>query len=293
MLDAHPITAALILGSIRRGAMAALAAGLVIGLLGPFGTFERMELGERLVFWTLCMALGTLLHVPAYWGFAWVAGQRRVPPWLWVPGSALFAALPMTLMVNGVAAALFGDIALDSFGALYPMVLAISLPVQCITYLVQRQASEASSALTALPVGPRTPDLPGAADPAPASALVSELAPQPPPAPVAGLRSIPLIAGLPARLGERVLCLQMEDHYIRVHTELGSAMVHHRMADAEASLGPHVPGLRVHRSWWVARAAITGWQREGKKLSLTLSNGLVVPVARDRQATLKAAGWVS
>jgi hypothetical protein len=291
MSQPQTIPSDMIAGSILRGVAGAVAAGLVIGFLGPFGTFERMEAGERLVFWTLCMTVGTLVHMPAYWGFAWVAAQRGISAWIWVPASALFAALPMTLMVNGVAAALFGDIALDSFVSLYPLVLAISLPVVCVTHLLNRPGplpvgqpggapATRQAEVLPPPVGPQTP----------ASAAAS--APSVAEAPARPLRAIPLMAALPPRLGDQVLCLQMEDHYIRVHTDKGSAMVHHRMADAEASLAPHVQGLRVHRSWWVAQAAITGWRRDGKSLTLSLANGLEVPVARDRQPTVRAAGWL-
>jgi DNA-binding LytR/AlgR family response regulator len=84
----------------------------------------------------------------------------------------------------------------------------------------------------------------------------------------------------------------MEDHYVRVHTAAGDVMVHGRMADFETELIGRVEGLRVHRSWWVARAAVTGWTKEDKSLTLQLRNGLSVPVARDRQSEIKNAGWL-
>jgi DNA-binding LytR/AlgR family response regulator len=102
----------------------------------------------------------------------------------------------------------------------------------------------------------------------------------------------PLLDSVPGRLGRDVLCLQMEDHYVRVHTALGDVMLHGRMADFEAELVGRIDGLKVHRSWWVARKAVASWSREDKTLTLTLSNGLAVPVARDRQADVKAAGWL-
>ena len=61
----------------------------------------------------------------------------------------------------------------------------------------------------------------------------------------------------------------------------------------EAELNGLIEGMRVHRSWWVARSAVTGWERDGKTLTLQLSSGQTVPVARDRQPLVRAAGWLS
>ncbi|MES2035567.1 MAG: LytTR family DNA-binding domain-containing protein [Pseudomonadota bacterium] len=101
----------------------------------------------------------------------------------------------------------------------------------------------------------------------------------------------PFLARVPARLGRDLLCLQMEDHYVRLHTALGSDMILMRMRDAVGEL-EGLPGLQVHRSWWVARAAVTGHAVEGRRLSLRLSNGMVVPVARDVAPRVRAAGWL-
>ena len=52
-------------------------------------------------------------------------------------------------------------------------------------------------------------------------------------------------------------------------------------------------GLQVHRSWWVARAAVRGWLRDGRSVTLILVNDMHVPVARNRLATLREQGWLS
>ena len=100
----------------------------------------------------------------------------------------------------------------------------------------------------------------------------------------------------PGRLSPRqraeALCLQMEDHYVRVHTPGRSELVLMPMRQAVAELEP-LGGLRVHRSWWVARAAVVRAEPEGRSLHLLLSNGLRVPVARNRVADLRAAGWLN
>lgn len=84
-----------------------------------------------------------------------------------------------------------------------------------------------------------------------------------------------------------VLCLQMEDHYVRIHRPAGSTIELMPMTAAIARYG-RAAGLRVHRSWWVARDAIRQVEQEGRNWRLVLSNGLVVPVARSSVARVRA-----
>ena len=83
----------------------------------------------------------------------------------------------------------------------------------------------------------------------------------------------------------------MEDHYVRAHTAKGSDLILTPLKDAIAELGD-VEGMQVHRSWWVAKAAVVGSTASGRNLSLRLSNGLEVPVSRASVARLRAAGWL-
>jgi DNA-binding LytR/AlgR family response regulator len=83
----------------------------------------------------------------------------------------------------------------------------------------------------------------------------------------------------------------MEDHYVRVHTPHGSALLLMRMRDAVAELDG-LPGALVHRSWWVAQGAVQGVRREGRNVRLQLAGGIEAPVARAQIAPLEAAGWL-
>ncbi|MFV4649348.1 LytTR family DNA-binding domain-containing protein, partial [Mycobacterium tuberculosis] len=64
-----------------------------------------------------------------------------------------------------------------------------------------------------------------------------------------------LLDRLPPRLGRNLLCLRMEDHYVRAHTDRGSDLLLMPLKAAVAELG-EVEGMQVHRSWWVARSAV-------------------------------------
>jgi DNA-binding LytR/AlgR family response regulator len=84
----------------------------------------------------------------------------------------------------------------------------------------------------------------------------------------------------------------MEDHYVRVHTPLGSALVLMSLSQAIAGL-KDIEGVQTHRSWWVARAAITGVIEDGRKLRLRLTDGLEAPVSRARVGALRQDGWLA
>ncbi|MDP6407627.1 MAG: LytTR family DNA-binding domain-containing protein [Alphaproteobacteria bacterium] len=99
------------------------------------------------------------------------------------------------------------------------------------------------------------------------------------------------LSRMPEGLDGTLLCLEMEDHYVRVHTTQGSGLVLQRLSDAMRELAGH-DGQQVHRSWWVARAAVSGHERDGGRRILLLSNGLKVPVSRSYLAALRDADWL-
>ena len=92
------------------------------------------------------------------------------------------------------------------------------------------------------------------------------------------------------RRAARLIAVEAEDHYVRVHTDAGSELVAMRFSDALAEL-KRAYGFRVHRSWWVVAEAIEGvrWTRTGGEVRL--ADGTVAPVSRSYAAELKSAGW--
>lgn len=94
-----------------------------------------------------------------------------------------------------------------------------------------------------------------------------------------------------ARMGQRLLCLEMQRHYVRISTHKISALRLMHMSDAEAELDG-VPGSRVHGSWWVERSAVkVVANRRGQSIALELINGMTVPVIRARLGTLRGDTW--
>jgi hypothetical protein len=100
-----------------------------------------------------------------------------------------------------------------------------------------------------------------------------------------------LLDKLPHRLRRaQLLALEAEDHYLRVHTDVGDALILLRLTDAIAAVET-LDGSRTHRSWWVAKDAVDTVARGDGRATLTLSNGISAPVSRTYAPKLREAGW--
>ncbi len=93
-------------------------------------------------------------------------------------------------------------------------------------------------------------------------------------------------------LNAPVICLQMEDHYVRIHRPSGSTLELMPLQEAITRYGDD-QGLKVHRSWWVSASAVDKAERDTRNWRLRLNNGLAVPVARNRVAEVRARGWIA
>lgn len=228
------------------------ATGLFLGLVGPFGSYFSGPAWQRIGYWTGMSVAGGLPFGAA----AWIILRRG---WSYVAtGAALLAAAlllanPFAAIVSVVAVRLWPQ--LRAFGPeiWYAQVVAIAVPLT-LAFGLGRKA-----------LGAR-----GGADDAPKSAT-------------------PRALGVDSR---SVLCLQMEDHYVRVHTAAGSRLVLATLQQAIASV-ENGRGLQVHRSWWVANDAVAEVLSDGRNLRLRLTNGVVAPVARSAVAAVREAGWLS
>jgi DNA-binding LytR/AlgR family response regulator len=255
--------------------------GAFLGVIGPFGSFNGGSLELRLFYWIANLWIGFVL-LSIIVRLSLRAGTRLdLPVWFALPVGVAIGALPL-----GATVAVFSALAwppnhgrIADFLAWYGQTLAISEPC-AFGYFYLTGNRDRYSAM--YDQGRR------AAREAGSSAAAETV-----PAPEALAKSTysPFLGRLPTRLGRDVLCLQMEDHYVRVHTLKGSDLVLIPLKQAVAELSA-VEGLQVHRSWWVARAATTGAINEGRNLKLRLSNGMEVPVARAAIARLRASGWL-
>ncbi len=244
--------------------LAALALAIVLlGYIGPFGTYLRMPAGERLAYWALAMAGNWLLALACI--FAVLNRlSARLPALICVLAGGLAAAVPGTLLIAAIE-----------------WLFAGAVPASLATGELFL-----ATGLLHLALGPvvwRTIELPllgGAGTPLSAPAAASDDAAPPP----------PLLDRLPAGRRGRLLHLRMRDHYVEIHTDRGSDLVLMRFGDALKELGG-IEGMQVHRSHWIARAAVARIVRRGGRTIVRLANGTEVPVSRRHAAALREAGW--
>ncbi len=227
----------------------AFAAGILLGVLGPFGSFLNGNIMLRVFSWTVDVVTGTAL-VGLLMPRLVRAGLRLKMP--------LPAALIGAFLVVNVPTALFSA----AFGYwLWPRMIDRVRPEDWYT-----QSLLVCAVIIGLWV------------------LFSLAFDRPRPAP------LPRPASAKDSL-EPVLCLQMEDHYVRVHRPSGSTLELMPLRTAIDRYGQG-DGVQVHRSWWVAASAVEASERDSRNWRLRLSNGVRVPVARNRVTEARSRGWI-
>ena len=241
---------------------ATIAVGLALGFAGPFGSYPAFPTATRYAFWLGLSVVGALAVLAAD---AVLPVTRLRAGAIRIGAVALLSALPMTFVVAWTMSFLQpGRIyAPQQLAGLFWGVAAVQL---LLAYVMTR-----------LTPAVRAVDASGAA--------LSPLAP----AEEMAAPAFPtaLVNKLPPAVGSHIVALETEDHYLRVHAAGGSALILMRMGDAIALLDPRL-GAQVHRRWWVAEAAVAGVKAEGQKLSLSLTNQIVVPVGRTFMAATRA-----
>jgi len=91
------------------------------------------------------------------------------------------------------------------------------------------------------------------------------------------------MARIPAARRGQLVAISAELHYLRVYTIFGDALILYGFGEALSELDPQA-GLQIHRSHWIDPSFVTGLSRDGARMEVSLSTGLVLPVARSRRA---------
>lgn len=252
------------------------AIGVFLAVIGPFGSIAA-PLPERLVTWIGFAWLGYGCYRPMQSVAVWGERTLALPRWGVLTAAVLVGTVPMSVAVVAINSVPLGNLrwpGLEPAMATYFSVLVIGGAVTLLFNLVQGSPRVAVPVLS--PVAP--------------APVVSAKVPEPLPVPAPPPPN-PLLGQLPAELGSAIIALEMEDHYLRVHTALGSALVLMRLRDGIALLGD-LDGMQVHRSWWVARGAVEEVVRDGRNIRLKLARGIEAPVARANVAALREARWI-
>jgi len=233
----------------------ATACAIFLGLIGPFGSYLNGPAWQRIAFQLACFWLGILL----YGSLIRVVLRFRLRPamtWTAIVLGVVILNAPFQIWVASIGVSIWPFLKRLQPLDWYLQGLITALPVVLgFTLWIQARLHRRQQAEEA--------------GEAPPTAF--------------GLLGAPPFA---------VLCLQMEDHYVRVHTADSSRLVLATLDQAMTALG-NADGLQVHRSWWVARKAVVRAVTEGRNLRLKLVNGITAPVARSAVAVVREAGWLT
>lgn len=234
-----------------------LAAGLFLALVGPFGTIER-GFAVRASYWPIVIVGGAVIGI----AIDIAVGRRLTSFWPRLLTSSLLMTPGVTLLVWLVSGAMLGGAPhrpLEFLQLLF-QVFVISFAVMALRQLAWRGMWTGHAA------GPDEAEEPIE----PSGAFRQRLSAR--------------------RRAARLLAVQAEDHYLRVHTDAGEELITARFSDALQEL-ERLAGYQTHRSWWVAANAIEAVRWRRGRGELRLASGLTVPVSRTHTAALKREGW--
>ncbi|WP_292058349.1 MULTISPECIES: LytTR family DNA-binding domain-containing protein [unclassified Brevundimonas] len=229
------------------------AVGLALGVIGPFGSYLSGSLPVRTAYWVVCLWAGWLAFGVSFPILARQAEARGISAWVWAPPMVAVLTLLPVMLSRTLAVRLWPVVEQVGWLEWYGQGLVISALATAGMMWATRPREATAKKPDAESADPRD--------------------------------------RLPSRLGRTILCLQMEDHYVRVHTTQGSALVLMSLSQAVAGL-KDVDGTQTHRSWWVARAGVVAVVEDGRNIRLRLSGGLEAPVSRARVGVLRAEGWL-
>ncbi len=236
----------------------AVATGMA-GLLCFTGAADTASLpiAMRLAFWLILMLGGTLI---AQIISALLDRWLRLNAWQEVVVTTIAITPPITLLVWGVSAG-FSQQVPDVRNLLYflPPVVLISLCMSILHAAVNRQPMQ-SHVLH------------------PDKRMIT---------PGGEFRD-----RLPFKFRQtEIYALSAEDHYLRVHSAAGETLILMRLYDAIRELDG-IEGSQIHRSWWVAKDAVSDVARKDGRVDLVLKDGQRAPVSRRYQKALKTGGWL-
>ncbi|BCH28021.1 LytTR family DNA-binding domain-containing protein [Mesorhizobium sp. L-8-3] len=252
-----------------------VAVSIVLGVAGPFDTYEHLALAPRLAYW-FATALATFLAGYLSIGllFHFLLGDVGNRP-VRIALAGLTAGLPVTAIVVLLNKAIFHE-PTTATGDILTLYVNCSLIAGAVTVLFGLIDNGQPAASTASAPAISSPTVPLSEEPSPGSAVAAKARPK-------------LLDRLPPHLRGDVTYLSMQDHYVDVHTEKGSTLVLMRLADAIAEL-EGVPGLQIHRSHWVALDAVAGSLSRDGRLFLRMSDETLLPVSRSWLEAVRAAG---
>jgi hypothetical protein len=242
--------------------MAGVAA--ILAVVAPFETGRHLAVVPRLGYWACVVGatFGVGLYVSLTLG-PWLEG--RLGLWPATLGQGLLTGLAIIPVILGLTWAFFAYVPPSA------QVLSLGAQFVVIAVIVTTVIRLASDHVSGAAAGGEPPFPPE---------------PPVPPVPATGPA---LLARVPLDRRGSLLSLSAEDHYTRVRTTGGEALLLIRLGDAMAQTAP-VEGVQIHRSHWVALAAVRAVRRQGDGALVTLQDGTQLPASRRAVPALRMAG---
>ena len=260
-----PFTYRELLGTRSLAVQGAVLACLIalFAFIGPFGTYDSIGPLGRIGYWVLTMGANWLVCASVMMLTLRVTSSAPMRTRLLaMAGAALAAAVPGTGVVHTTEVLFRPDY--EGHNALPTIYLGVAVLMLAI------------SALVVSVLAGRRSDLQGKEAASGEEEAASRTADH-------------FLDRLPPELGRDLVYLRMADHYVEAFTTAGSTLVLMRFADAVAAL-EDAGGLRVHRSYWVAKKHVTGTARRNAQTTLCLTGGHEAPVSRGYLPAVRQAG---
>ena len=242
------------------------------------------ELYGQALFWSASVTAGWLQMIVISRGVRATIGVERYPGWVLLAASALIGALPLTFQVRWMMQTIVApELGLPAPWVTYLNVTLICTVFSLIQYLLIERwpIFEASLEQNPRPVA-KTATCSENEFGAESDEATRGSDSRPP--------NIGLLSRRPDGLTGTIQYMQMEDHYLRVHTEGGMGLILHRMSDAVSELSG-TDGLQVHKSWWVSRTEVLEVRRHNRARSILTRDGTVIPISRSFEKSVREAGW--
>ena len=185
-------------------------ASILLGLVGPFGTYEGLRLPARLAYWVATVVATYFVGSATVDLLVRLVWTGRSSGAVAYAAAGAVAGVPVAAVVWGINAAVFQE-GVISFLPLTAYCIAISAVVSGLVALFTDEYERTKARADAAPAAPRRPRI---------------------------------LDRLPPHLRGELSHLTIQDHYVDIRTDRGGTLVLMRLADAIAET-EGVDGLRI------------------------------------------------
>jgi len=229
--------------TLRRVVRISAVALIVLTVLGPFGTYEAFSAAGRVAYFSVLLIFCGLIFeitVPSCLSNHRMA--RRIPRWGRFIIGVLTGSFFATWVVFVVEYVARGPLNPANLPWVFICVATIGFIMSFVSFMPP---------FAAIATAPNTMDI--------------------------DFDRIAFFSNYPHLKGSRLRWITMEDHYARVVLDTSEVTLHITMRELEKQLEDY-PGLRIHRSHWVAIDAIRNINRNGRTTEIDVGGCTRLPL---------------